>query len=599
MQRSQRRSTKVCTRCRQRKSKCDFKFPQCTACASANATCLGFDPATKNAVPRSLVKSLEARVALLEAQLLAVQSTSQSLPYSMASRIAKATVSLGVPKPGPYLQSKVSAAWFLRPSCPPLAISPTAEERRSESDHENTRSRQPSIFRSNLIDMRSVPHSALERMIRNYTEIHLPQYPIISDSMLDEIVQCFRGSNQGDPDSPGLGHFELFVLFIVLAISASTLTWRAEMQAREASEAFYSSAMNHLQLLEDYGELKELQISLLLAHYAHMCPERIDNWTCISNAVRIVLSLGIYRECPAGLDRKDAQLRARLFWVTYGMERSLCTNLRLPLSFPEDVITTQKKSSANHIYRYRILETEVHRVLYLGEEMHKSTFTSIDEWILDVTSRLDAWYTEAQTYTPYNMLEFKHLQFHHLKARIYRPTPRLRTKSAQDLGIVLESSRKLIDDYLGQERRQRLFYPWHGVHILFETASIALDASWSARDYNPLVAEAVDMVQIWIPQCLSLLSAIGKRWNEATACVSKLSPLVQRVSSAFVSPDHDASVAEDINALLFSDRPPGWNPGVSGDDFCFDDLPVDDLEFLQWGADWDIMPSDMLLETGI
>lgn len=280
-------------------------------------------------------------MALLEAQLLAVQSTPQNVPSSMASRISKATISFGVPKSGPYLQSKVSAALFLRPSCPPLAISPTAEERGIERDDENTITRQPSILRSNLIDMGSVPHSALERMIRNYTDIHLPQYPIISTSMLDEIIQRFRPDNLGHSDSPDLGHFELFVLFIVLAISASTLTWRAETQAREASEAFYSSAMNHLQLLKDYSELKELQISLLLAHYAHMCPERIDNWTCISNAVRIVLSLGLYGECPAGVDRIGAKLRARLFWVTYGMERSLCTNLRLPLSFPEDVITTQ------------------------------------------------------------------------------------------------------------------------------------------------------------------------------------------------------------------------------------------------------------------
>lgn len=133
-----------------------------------------------------------------------------------------------------------------------------------------------------------------------------------------------------------------------------------------------------------------------------------------------------------------------------------------------------------------------------------------------------------------------------------------------------------------------------------------MDASWSARGYDPLVAEAVDMVQIWIPQCLSLLSAIGQRWNEATACVNKLNPLVQRVSSSFfsVSADRDISIAKDINALLFSDRPPVWNPAVSGDDFgfgsmrYFDDLPVDDLNFLQWGVDWDIMPADMLLENG-
>jgi hypothetical protein len=301
--------------------------------------------------------------------------------------------------------------------------------------------------------------------------------------MLEHILQQFRVEALGeanslfdaDPASTGLGHFEFFVIFIVLAISASTLTWRAETQAREACDSFYKSALKHLQLLDDYIEIKELQISLLLAHFAHMCPELVDNWTCISNAVRIVLSLGLYRECPEGLDPEQKILRSELFWVTYGMERSLCTNLRLPLSFPEESITTKvritgilanicsrskledptakisnplfsaddvkKKSSANHIYRYRMMETEVHRVLYLEEEILMLGFPSVEEWIHDVTARLDVWYTEAQTYTPYNMLEFKHVQFHHLIVRIYRPTPRQRTKSPQDWEIVLKACR--------------------------------------------------------------------------------------------------------------------------------------------------------------
>ncbi|KAL5341630.1 hypothetical protein BJX70DRAFT_386635 [Aspergillus crustosus] len=614
MHRSQRRSTKVCTRCRQRKTKCDFKLPQCTSCALANAACLGYDPVLKQAVPRSLVKSLEARVAQLEAQLLAFQSAPHTLPYSMACKIAQASIAFGLPTPGPYLQSKLSSTLFLRPSCPPLAVSPGsrgADEVNIQpgelSSHEKRRIRHKATYKVNMINLGSVPHSALERMVRNYTDTHLPQYPIIPTAMLDNIFRQFRHETQSDhspsliPDileSAGLGHFEYFVAFIVLAISASTLTWRAETQAREACDSFYKSALKHLQLLEEYNEIREIQISLLLAHFAHMCPELVDNWTCISHAVRVVLSLGLYREFPENLDVEQRKLRSELFWVTYGMERSLCTNLRLP--FIDDV---KKKSSASHISRYRMLETEVHRVLYLEEELLMFGFTSVEEWSRDVTCRLEAWYTEAQTFTPYNMLEFKHVQFHHLVARIYRPTPRLRTKTPQDWVIVLKSSRKLIDDYVGQERRRRLFYPWHGVHILFETASIALEASWSARNYPPLIFEADEMLKTHIPRCLQLLGAIGERWNEATECVNKLSPLVQKVCSAFSGGDssiYDTSIAEEINGLLFSDKPPMWNlSGFDVDDFAFeggpfllDNMLVDEMDFLQWGADWAIMPAE-------
>jgi hypothetical protein len=192
-------------------------------------------------------------------------------------------------------------------------------------------------------------------MIRNYADTHLPQYPCITESMLDDIVRRVGAEELADtsslllhgiPADSGLGHFEYFVLFIVLAISAMTLTWKAEDQALSASESFYNSALKNLQVLGEHGEIKSLQISLLLAHYAHMCPQRVDNWTCISDAVRIVLNLGLHKESPEGLDIEQQRLRSTLFWVTYGMERSLSSNLRLPLSFPEEVITTKVRTCA-------------------------------------------------------------------------------------------------------------------------------------------------------------------------------------------------------------------------------------------------------------
>lgn len=417
----------------------------------------------------SLVKSLEARVAELEAQALALRATTQHLPSTKASKIAQATISFGTPRSGSYLQSKISSTLFFRPSCPPLAVSVSARdgEASSAADFDSpltgSRLEQPERpYTSNLIDIKSIPAWALDRMVKNYAGTHLPQYPCVPEAMLEDIVRrvSFEGLTDMPTDSSGLGPFEYFVLFIILAISALTMTWKDEQQARAASESFYKSALKHLQVLEDYSEIKALQISLLLAHFGNMCPERVDNWTCIANAIRIVLNLGLHREFPEGIDADQARLRSTLFWVAYGMERSLCTNLRLPLSFPEEAITAKlkdpklddadaffimddlrKKSSGNHICRYRFLETEVHRVLYLVEDLDTFRGGTIADWMSDVSLRLEAWYSEAQTFTQWNMLEFKHVQYNHLKARIHRPTPRLRIRTPEDWSIVLESSK--------------------------------------------------------------------------------------------------------------------------------------------------------------
>ncbi|OKL61986.1 hypothetical protein UA08_02688 [Talaromyces atroroseus] len=304
MQRSHRRSTK-----------CDFKFPACTSCKVVNASCLGFDPVTRQAVPR---RSLEARVAELEAQVLPFRAGSQNASYLMSMKVAQATMSVGLPSSGTYLRSQISPALFFRPSCPPFAV---VRERRQDSPsmqksppavHEKLQvpKRQAKHSPGNVVNLSSVPFPAIQRMILNYVDIHLPQYPCVSQSMLEDIVEKTQHEELGDtsslllygtPVAPGLGHFEYFVLLIVLAISAMTLTWKADDQARAASDTFYNSAIKHLQVFKDPGEIQALQISLLLAHYAHLCPERVDNWTCIANAARIVLSLGLYMECPEGL----------------------------------------------------------------------------------------------------------------------------------------------------------------------------------------------------------------------------------------------------------------------------------------------------------
>jgi hypothetical protein len=241
-------------------------------------------------------------------------------------------------------------------------------------------------------------------------------------------------------------------------------------------------------------------------------------------------------------------------------------------------------------------------VLHLEDDVHNFGSTTIENWIRDINHRLELWYQESHVYTPYNMLEFKHVQFHHLKARIHRPTPRLRIRTTEDRRIVLEASLKLIEDYLGQERRRRLFYPWHGVHILFETVVISMDACWSSRNHEPLKSLAMELLGTLIPQSLHLLTKIGRRWNEASVCADTLRPLVEKITSAIVQEGDypifdDPSISEEIQGLLFSDGSLTWNHGSprddvfgSGDALSFlDNMVLDDVELFQWGPEWDFM----------
>lgn len=53
------RAISSCTRCRQRKQKCDGKLPACTACERAKVECIGFDAISKTNISRKCVMILE------------------------------------------------------------------------------------------------------------------------------------------------------------------------------------------------------------------------------------------------------------------------------------------------------------------------------------------------------------------------------------------------------------------------------------------------------------------------------------------------------------------------------------------------------------
>ncbi|KAJ5425639.1 hypothetical protein N7465_000709 [Penicillium sp. CMV-2018d] len=64
------RNVSACNRCRLRKHRCDQRLPRCESCEKAQVRCVGYDPLTKQEVPRSYVAFLESRVNYLNQVLI-------------------------------------------------------------------------------------------------------------------------------------------------------------------------------------------------------------------------------------------------------------------------------------------------------------------------------------------------------------------------------------------------------------------------------------------------------------------------------------------------------------------------------------------------
>ena len=88
------RNVSACNRCRLRKNRCDQRLPACAACEKAKVRCVGYDPITKQEIPRSYVYYLESRIYYLE-ELLDRHDVAFDPPqaFDLDSKVGPASIS--------------------------------------------------------------------------------------------------------------------------------------------------------------------------------------------------------------------------------------------------------------------------------------------------------------------------------------------------------------------------------------------------------------------------------------------------------------------------------------------------------------------------
>lgn len=140
-------------------------------------------------------------------------------------------------------------------------------------------------------------------------------------------------------------------------------------ELRACSEAFHAEAMKHMDAVfeeQSYGEWKSvfaasgmlilfpvgLQAILLLVWYSLLNPEKGSIWFLIGLATRTCVDLGYHNEHNIDITHFDAlelDMRRRLFWVTYKMDRLLSQALGRPPSIPDGYISVPLPSSLHDV----------------------------------------------------------------------------------------------------------------------------------------------------------------------------------------------------------------------------------------------------------
>ena len=234
-----------------------------------------------------------------------------------------------------------------------------------------------------------------ERLVNLYFEHANPQIPSLHRGEFNKVIDAVYSPSQEDDKATGtpVSGFggsarEHYLLNIVCAIGAGIFMSdggqgadgeddeekindgprkkqkvesknRNDRTGQAEPESYHASAMVHLEafLHQSKGGVEELQVVLLLAGYALLRPVSPGLWYIVGVAVRLAVDLGLHYE-DADIEGKKVpnkgpktekegkkewarDMRRRLWWCVYNLDRLVSTCVGRPFGIADEVISTQ------------------------------------------------------------------------------------------------------------------------------------------------------------------------------------------------------------------------------------------------------------------
>ena len=313
------------------------------------------------------------------------------------------------------------------------------------------------------------------------------------------------------------------------------------------------------------SDLASLQTTLLTLLYATIIPRSANVWILSGAAMRSCLELGLHRELPEkiGGDPETVELRRRIFWAAYCMDRSICSALQRPTSIPDAAINTKflavnEPSRSGTItpfltsVQFHQLLSEMIHVHFQGEPI--SYEMSWEDWLSSMEQKLRSWNdsccgdSASQELTEFSLARALTI--------LHRPSPRTPMPSHRSLLIVFEaasSSARCHSDHIQSGFFRR---PWLSAHHTLETAMIVL---FCLRHGCALISEKYDACQIFEMTKLfttNLLLIASQGWpevsNYAGVYERLLGPLLESVFSKEKSTKHFGPAQDaELTRLLY------------------------------------------------
>ncbi|KAJ5683004.1 hypothetical protein N7462_006169 [Penicillium macrosclerotiorum] len=460
--RSKRVST-ACDFCRKRKKKCDFRYPNCSACTRAGVRCTIPPPGPQIAnasVPRDELETLQKRVRWLE-EVVRRKSGISVVDLATGTPVdgegdpdwwyqVPAMIATGRPWPG---GSESSAGVGSE-------LPNVGEIFRDQLEH-----RRPSVARPasapRILRLSSLEEA--EQLAGQYFDSMGYQYPFMSRP---DFMAQLRHIYTGGVPTPEVHNTYHIIIAISLLIGS--------VDAAQAAE-FYLASQQTLPLALQNEDLPAVRALLGLALYTMFATAGPSIWHVLGATMRLAISMGLHkaRSYPTLVEE---EMSKRAFWSLYNLDRLIASTLGRPLGIPDDDISVGLPRELNddgseapgasamtiplQVISLRRIFSRIYRYLYssLPCPPKQELAASLGQFRREV----DEWRMAAPVYPSallYSTSYYDYLYYTTILL-MYRPSPRNPTPDATSVISCGDSSIQVIRSYWDSYSVGKLKWIW-------------------------------------------------------------------------------------------------------------------------------------------
>lgn len=372
----------------------------------------------------------------------------------------------------------------------------------------------------------------------------------------------------------------LYFLNIIFGIATSA---HHQNYPAHISESFRLAAMLHVDsVFSSQNRLEALQGILLLALYSIMRPAVPGIWYVLGSAMRLCIDLGLHNESGSPTTRTRAKafsrdsnvlsasnahlhnrsdydpatldLRRRLFWCTYALDRQVCVYLGRPVGIPDYCVkvsfpselddalivdssfgtpsskitdySLEKSTSSSYktislmFFKIRRIQSEIQRILYDCAQLGRE-FSSLDEWRAVMAIKLENWHNECpksrkRMNCNFN-LGFIELNYYQTRLLLFGLCPAdTSPTSLRGYLIIAESGEQVIKKYHELHNKKCINYTWVAVHNLFMAGTSYLYALYHSPEVRSNTT--IEEIEFNTTACTSILSSMIDRCDAALSC---------------------------------------------------------------------------------